>query len=181
MKLKTQLWAMLICGSLAAQELEVGLRFQKTQNMYWENGISAQYTFKNFKPRQFYVGFDYYSSRLGTAMGSNAIKQDNILFSAGWQFWKDQNFHIMTKLNLGYLVADYEYEIFDILPNTAFLLSPQVDLSYELPWLPAKAQLGIGYFINVQEESKSPGTFQPLYYHLSVYYQFFKPKKQTQP
>jgi hypothetical protein len=36
-----------------AQTLKVGPRIQKTQNMYWENGISAQYSFENFKPNQF--------------------------------------------------------------------------------------------------------------------------------
>ena len=36
-----------------SQILKAGLLFQKTENMHWENGISFQYTFANFKPNQF--------------------------------------------------------------------------------------------------------------------------------
>ena len=46
-----------------SQILKAGLLFQKTENMYWENGISFQYTFAKFKPNQFFIGFDYTSSR----------------------------------------------------------------------------------------------------------------------
>ena len=73
---------------LKAQNLDVGIHIQKTHGMYWENGITAQYTIEKFKPDNFYIGLSYVSSRLGTAMSSNALKQDNYIFNTGWNFEK---------------------------------------------------------------------------------------------
>lgn len=157
-----------------AQTLKVGPRIQKTQNMYWENGISAQYTFENFKPNQFFVGFDYVSSRLGSAFNSNAIKQDNYLFSGSWHFNKNKPYHFVTRLNAGYFYADLEEEMFNQIPHTAFLFSPEVGFSYDFRKLPISLNVGTGYYIIAEKEGHSPGTFQPLYFHLDIYYTFFK-------
>jgi hypothetical protein len=42
----------LLCGNSSANAQNWTAN-TKTQNMYWENGISAQYSFENFKPNQF--------------------------------------------------------------------------------------------------------------------------------
>ncbi|TNE46849.1 MAG: hypothetical protein EP344_19905 [Bacteroidetes bacterium] len=156
--------------SLYGQNLHVGIKLQKTHLMYWENGISARYTFSSFKPGQFYVGLDYVTSRLGTALGSNALKQDNYTVSAAWYFRKEKAFRIVTNLNTGYFHADVEEEIFRELPHNAFLLSPEVGLCYIFRSLPLAMNLGAGYNINLVEEGRSPGTLQPLFYNLGIYY-----------
>ena len=157
-----------------AQTFNAGVRIQKTQNMYWENGISAQYSFKDFAPERFYIGFDYVTSRLGTAMGSNAIKQDNYLVSGTWYFKDPKPFRFHVRLNMGYFYSNYEDEIFDDIPNTAFLLSPEIGINYTFKNLPISLNLGSGYYINFAKKGYSPGTLQPLYYHLDVYYTIFK-------
>ena len=162
--------ALLGAISLCGQNLHVGIKFQKTQLMYWENGVSARYTFANFKPGQFYVGLDYVTSRLGTALGSNALKQDNYTVSAAWYFRKEKDFRIVSKLNTGYFHADVEEEIFRELPHTAFLLSPEAGLYYAFRNLPVAINLGAGYNINLVDEGRSPGTLQPLFYNLGIYY-----------
>ncbi|MCB0561325.1 MAG: hypothetical protein H6573_25700 [Lewinellaceae bacterium] len=86
--------------SLYGQKLNIGVKFQKTHSLYWENGITAQYSFANFKAGQFYLGFDYVTSRLGSAAGSNALKQDSYLLSAAWYFSKEKPFHVTTRLNV---------------------------------------------------------------------------------
>ena len=173
---KTILLAALLSGVMAsAQELNVGLRFQKTHYMYWENGISAQYSFAKFKPSQFYLGFDFVTSALGTAMGSNAIKQSSYIASGSWYFNKEKQFRLIGRLNVGYLVANLESEIFDDLPNTAFLLAPEFGLSYQFKELPIRINAGMGLYLSMQESYNTPGTFQPLYYHLTLYYNLLKP------
>lgn len=174
--MKTFLTVTLLCCSsvLFAQNLNVGIRLQKTNGMYWENGISAQYTFAGFKPKQMYVGFDFVSSSLGTAINSNALKQNSFIFSGSWYFQKDKAFRLLARLNLGYLKANLEYEIFDDLPNSAFLFSPEFGMCYTFKNLPIALNTGIGYYVSVQPENKTPGTFQPLYYHFTAYYQLFK-------
>lgn len=157
-------------GFVQSQKINVGIRIQKTQNMYWENGVSLQYAFKKFKPKQFYLGFDIVSSRLGSALGSNAIKQSHFLFSGNWNFIPDQPYHFITRLNIGYFHSDLEYEIFDEIPNTAFLLSPEIALGYTFSQFPMALQLGSGYYIDFAKPGYSPGTLLPLYYHLDLYY-----------
>ena len=43
------LGALLCVTFVKSQNLDVGMRIQKTQSLYWENGITAQYTIENFK------------------------------------------------------------------------------------------------------------------------------------
>jgi len=162
--------------NLRAQELNLGLRFQKTQSMYWENGFSVQYTFAKIKPKQFYLGFDYVTSRLGSAYRSNALKQDNYLLSGSWVFFQNKSFHIVSRLNFGYFYADMEEDFFKVIPHTAFLFSPELGLRYDVKKTPITLQLGSGYYIITAKEGYSPGTLQPLYYHFDLYYTLFKPK-----
>jgi hypothetical protein len=160
---------------LKAQNLDVGIRIQKTHGMYWENGITAQYTIEKFKPDNFYIGLSYVSSRLGTAMSSNALKQDNYIFNTGWNFGKEVKplrFH--ARLNFGYFHAEQVSDIFKDVPNTAFLFSPEIGLKYTFSQLPLTLNLGSGYYLLTGEGADSPGTLQPLYYHLDVTYQIFK-------
>ena len=164
---------LLLAIAAQSQDLNVGIRIQKTNGMYWENGISAQYTFTSFKPKQFYVGFDYVTSRLGTAFKSNALKQDNYLLSTSWLFNKNKAYHIVTRLNFGYFIADYEEEIFSQIPNTSFLFSPEIGFSYDFNQIPIRLNLGLGYYILTAEAGYSPGTLQPLYYHFDIYYTLF--------
>lgn len=157
-----------------AQTLKVGVRLQKTQELYWENGISSQYTFSKFKPNQFYVGFDYVTSRLGSAYNSNAIKQDTYLLSGSWLFNKSKPYHFVTRLNMGYFYSNLEENIFKDIPNTSFLFSPEVGLTYDFKNAPISLNFGTGFYIITAKEGYSPGTLQPLYFHLDVYYTLFK-------
>ena len=159
-----------------AQTFNAGIRVQKTQGMYWENGVTAQYSFKNFASERLYLGFDYVTSRLGTAMGTNAIKQDNFLLSGTWYFKEAKPFRFNVRLNVGYFISHYEEEIFDELPNTAFLLSPEIGITYAFKSIPLSLNLGSGYYLDFAKEGYSPGTLQPLYFHFDVHYQIFKNK-----
>jgi hypothetical protein len=67
--------------------LDVGLRLQKSVGLYYENGFTAQYTGEKLAKQRLYFGLSYITSRLGTAFGTNAIRQDNILLSASLLFW----------------------------------------------------------------------------------------------
>ena len=158
------------CLNLNAQQLNLGVKLQKTHSLYWENGISLQYSLASFKPNQFYVGFDIFSSRIGTAFKSNAIKQESYIGSAVWYIRKNKSFRILTKLNIGFFYADLETEIFDELPNTAILLSPEVGLSYSIKKIPVIINLSSGYNIGLKGGGESPGTLQPLFYSLTLFY-----------
>jgi len=180
LKKLTLLSFFLIIICTQAQTLKVGVRIQKTQQMYWENGISSQYTFAKFKPNQFYVGFDYVTSRLGSAYNSNAIKQDTYLFSGSWLFNKSKPYHIVTRLNMGYFYSDLEEDIFKDVPNSSFLFSPEVGFTYDIKKVPISLNFGTGFYIITAKEGYSPGTLQPLYFHLDLYYRLTTKTKKNE-
>ncbi|MFM2207166.1 MAG: hypothetical protein RL213_1141 [Bacteroidota bacterium] len=165
---------LVFCSSaLHAQQLKAGVRIQKTYGMYWENGISAQYGFRNFKPDRLLIGLDVVSSRFGTAIGSNAIKQESYLLSGSWLFNKRKPYHITTRLNLGYFYSDPEESFFEVIPHTSFLFSPEVGFIYDFKKIPLSLNLGSGVYIITAEDGYSPGTLQPLYFHFDIHYRIY--------
>lgn len=155
--------------------LEVGLRFQKSVNLYYENGVTARYSDERLLSRQLYFGFSYVTSRLGSAMGSNAIKQDNFIFSGTYYLRPEKAFQPFLGMNIGYFHADYEYAVFDDLPNTSVLLSPEAGLSYQTDW-PLRIGASIGYNLITGNGIKGPGTVYPLYFQTSITWDVFNKK-----
>lgn len=154
-------------------DLKGGARIQKTQKLYWENGFALDLTSPKLADNRVHLGVSYVTSRLGSAMGTNAIKQDNFLLSMGYHFRPQKDLQPFTRLNTGYFHADYEYEIFDVLPNNAFLLSIDAGLSYEFK-VPFTVNLSAGYNLNTGNGSSGPGTLYPVFYQMSLYYTILK-------
>ena len=94
---------------------------------------------------------------------------------AGWNFGKEAKpFRFHARLNFGYFHAEQVSDIFEDVPNTAFLFSPEIGFKYTFKQLPITLNLGSGYYLFTGEGGESPGTLQPLYYHLDITYQIFK-------
>lgn len=106
--------------SVCAQDsfLDVGVRVQKTVNLYWENGVSIQYSNRNVKADNLYFGFSYLSSRLGSALNSNAIKQDYLLFNTSWYFRKQHILRPLVRLNRAilWLIMKSPFSMFYLTP-----------------------------------------------------------------
>ena len=156
-------------------ELKGGIRIQKAQKLYWENGVSFDFTSPKILDRRIHLGASYVTSRLGSAMGSNAIKQDNFLISSGYHFRHKKQLQPFARLNIGYFHADYEDAIFDVLPNKSLLLSLDAGLSYEFRF-PITLNLSAGYNLNSGTGSAGPGTLFPVFYQMSIFYTFLKQK-----
>ncbi len=154
-------------------EFKAGFRFQKTQKLYWENGITVDFTAKKLWDKRIHFGLSYISSRLGSAINSNAIKQDNFLFTTAYHFRHKKQFQPIVKVNLGYFYADYEEEIFDVLQNTVFIFSLEGAISYEFK-VPLALSLGTGINLNTGNGIDGAGTLYPFYYQLSLTYTFLK-------
>ncbi len=187
MKKKLVLTVLFIVSSLCLQaqtsgsndgwlgELKGGIRIQKTQKLYWENGFAFDFASPKILDSRVHLGLSYVTTRLGSAMCTNAIKQDNFLFSPGYFFRHQKQLQPFARLNLGYFHADYEYAIFDVLPNRAFLFSVDAGLSYEFR-IPLTIHLGAGYNLNTGNGSSRPGTLFPVFYQMSIYYSILKQK-----
>lgn len=154
------------------RELDIGLRFQKSINLYYENGVTLQYTDERLLSKRLFIGFSYVSSRLGTAMGSNAIKQDNFLLSGTWMFRPQRSFQPLLRLNTGYFISDYEDPDFDVLPNSSILISPEFGVGYRFAF-PLKTGISLGYNVITGDGLEGPGTLYPLYVQTSITWNIF--------
>ncbi len=152
--------------------LKGGICIQKTQKLYWENGFAFDYSCAKILDNRVHFGANYVTSRLGSAIGSNAIKQDNVLFSAAYHFRHQKRLQPFVRLNLGYFKADYESELFDALPNSAFVKALDAGLSYEFK-IPLTLQVCAGYNLSAGTGTTGPGTLFPVYYKMSILYTLF--------
>jgi hypothetical protein len=165
----------LATGTASGQNasLEVGLRFQKTLNLYYENGVTLQYRNSRLLNNRLQLGFNYVTSRLGSAIGSNALIQDNIFLSGAYLFRPRRTVNPFLRANAGWFRTDYEAEIFRGLENSSPLLSAEVGL-----FVPAKTRLktaaSLGYNLIAGDGSDSPGTLYPVFYQLSLTYSILK-------
>lgn len=150
---------------------EVGLRFQKTVDLYYENGISGQYHLTN----RITLGASYLSSRLGSAIGSNAIKQDNFLLSGAWMFRPKKPLKPFVRANLGYFIADYESDVFKSLTNTSAIASLDAGLAYTFK-SPLRLNLSLGYNAITGNGAKGAGTLYPVFYQTSIFWNLAKRK-----
>ncbi|MES2875087.1 MAG: hypothetical protein V4708_15275 [Bacteroidota bacterium] len=152
---------------------DVGLRFQKTQDLYFENGITAQYQLT----KRWGLGSSYYTSRLGSAMGSNAIKQDNFIFSAAYFFRPDRILKPFIRANTGYFTADYESDIFEKLTHTSALVSADAGLVYHFN-IPLKLNFSLGYNAITGSGDAGAGTLYPVFYQTSITWNMLKTRSK---
>lgn len=154
--------------------LDVGIRLQKTINLYYENGLSAQYSSDALAEERLYLGFSYVSSRLGSAMGTNALQQDNFLFSAGYFFRPARLIRPVVRLNLGYFSAPLD-PIFDDLPQSAMLLSSEAGICIDLR-NPLKFTTSLGYNFISGNGLSGPGTLYPAFMQATLSWDVFQQK-----
>jgi hypothetical protein len=147
--------------------INVGIRMQKASGLYWENGFDFEYSNKNILSDNLFFGFSYISSRLGTAFNSNAIKQDNFIFSARYYIRKDKSFRPFSKFNLGYFHADYGSEIFDSLDNTSLTAALELGLSYAMI-SKLKLSSSFGYNFISGNGIEGPGTLYPIFLQSTI-------------
>ncbi len=152
--------------------LKGGLLIQKAQKLYWENGFAFDYTCPKLLDSRIHFGASYATTRLGSAVGSNAIKQDIYLVSAAYHFRPQKQLQPFARLNVGYFHADYEAAVFDVLPNEAFLTSIDAGLTYAFKF-PLTLSLSAGYNLNAGTGVAGPGTLFPIFYRMSILYTIF--------
>lgn len=151
------------------QNLNAGIVFQKTQSLYWENGVGFDYSSANILDNKIHFKATFLSSRLGSAFNSNAIKQDNFIVGADWRFRSEKNLQIMVGLNTGVFKAHYDDPIFDVLPSSTILLSAETGLRYQFKF-PMSAILSVGYNLRNGDGVGIPGSLFPVFYKLGFYY-----------
>ncbi|MFT6746847.1 MAG: hypothetical protein ACJAZ2_001192 [Glaciecola sp.] len=150
-------------------QLEIGLLLQKSYHFYWENGITVTYRPSNIMNCRLGVGLNVLSSRLGSALGTNAIKQDQILLFGQYDFLPSKTIKPFVQLNFGYLKAQYDQDIFSELEDESLLTSINIGVTGTVKeMLVIKGSLG--YNIIGGNGQSGLATVYPLIFHLSVQY-----------
>lgn len=156
-----------LCPFLLIAEVSPGIRLQKTHQLYWENGVTLDYTHDRLLDRQVHVGLTFISSRIGAAWNSNALKQDHYMIYGAWVFRRNRLLQPAVRVNTGYFFADYEAKLFDDLTNTSMLLSAETGFiinAYESLGI----SLMLGYNFITGNGRRGAGTLFPLFYHFSI-------------
>lgn len=172
------LFGLLLCqtskSSAQKSTLAVGLRIQKTPSFYYENGVTVLYSHDRLWADQLFWGVNVISSRFGSAFHSNAIKQDSFFFSAAWFWRKERSIRPFVQLNIGFFQADYEEAIFDVLPNEAMILSPEIGVGYEFN-SPLRIVVSAGYNSTSGNGVAGPGTLYPIFMQMTATWKLINP------
>ncbi len=148
-------------------QLWVGIRIQKTWELYWENGITLQWQPAEIFGGRPLISADFVSSRLGSAINSNALKQEIYRLGLGLRFRNNQRFRPGFRLNPGFYHLDYEFEIFKDLDVNAFTLSGEILALIDI-YKGSAIQTSIGmHVLNSNGENGKGGVF-PLYAALEI-------------
>lgn len=160
-----------ISTSIRAQvhSFDVGIRFQKSIGLYYENGITINYNLTT----RWVLGTNFVTSRLGSAISTNAIKQDNIFASVAYKLRPAKSFQPFARLNVGYFTADYEDPVFKSLTHNSMITSLDVGVSYSFKF-PVKINGSLGYNIITGDGKTGAGTLYPVFYQLSITYNLAK-------
>ncbi len=160
-------------NSGSSYELGVGIISQQTLKLYSENGAGVDFAADFLLNRHLHVKVSYVTSRLGSAFGSNAIKQDSYLFGLDWRFRAQQNFQVLAGISTGYFMADYEESMFNSLPSKSIMFAPELGFVYKLHF-PLSVGLTGGYNVINGNGINVPGSLFPVYLRLSVLYDLGK-------
>lgn len=160
-------------NSESSYELGIGLVSQQTLKLYSENGVGMDFAGDFLLNRHLHVKLSYVTSRLGSALGSNAIKQDSYLLGMDWRFRTKKAFQLFAGISTGYFMADYEEAIFNSLPSKSVMIAPEFGLVYKFQ-IPLSVGLTGGYNVINGNGINVPGTLFPIYGRLSVLYDLGK-------
>ena len=162
-----------VCVQAEIGEFKAGLKFQKTYNLYYENGLELGYTHTKLWDRRVQFQVSYVSSRLGSALSSNALKQDYYLFSTGLHFRPVKLIEPYIQLNLGYFQFDTEIDKFTFLPNTTLLYSFATGVKFNVLPKIGGFYLDLGYNFVQGNGKEGPGTLYPLFFNLGLLFNIF--------
>ena len=152
-------------------DIMAGIRAQKSINLYLECGASVYYRSDNILNQRVSFGLHYVSSRLGSAINSNAIKQDRVFISSHYVFRSQKKLSLLTGTNLGYFHAYYPGEEFKNLQNKSLLLSIEFGPRYTIT-KKISMETTLGYNLITGNGIDGPGTLYPLYFQISILWDF---------
>lgn len=146
--------------SVEKQVFSIGPIINRSVGLYWSNGFLVNYTPNNLKRLSY--EFRFHTTRIGSAISSNAIQQENYIFNVAYDFLKYKNYQSSVVLNAGYFYSDYESDIFKDIPNSSMTLALELSQSFSI------YNLSFGYNFIHGDGSNGIGTLYPFYFQFGV-------------
>lgn len=142
---------------------------QKSVGFYWANGFALEYSSPKFLLNKLSLGLNYISSRMGTAMSSNAIPFYKINLSAIKYLRQSKALKPTFRINMGYTRANFGSPVFESIPNKSMLVSFETGAAYDFK-IPIRAAITGGYNFIYGNGTKGLGVIFPFYLQFSVMY-----------
>ncbi len=125
------LLALAVTSGATQWSVPVGIQFE--HNFYNQIGLSASVAHErilNAHPR---LSVSVTSSRLSALAGRNVLKQETVLFTAGWFFRPEKYIDPYAGIDVGFTRFDREDDVlFDLLPNTAGMFNIRAGITSSL-------------------------------------------------
>ena len=138
----------------------VGLRFKKYVGFYWVNGVSGEWHSKKLVNNKLHIGISVSSSKLGSAIHSNALSTWETELSFMYLFRQTKKFNPIIRLNTGIATVQLESS-YSSIPSSAFLLSLETGCNYSM----GKTHIRLfgGYNVFTGNGITGLGTIYPIY------------------
>jgi hypothetical protein len=162
-----------LCPGKDLGHFSAGLKFQKTVNLYYENGLELGYTHDLLWKRRIQFGLSYVTSRLGSAMGRNALKQDNYVLSTGLHFRPVKLVDPFVQINLGYFYYDTEIPEFNFLDNHSMIFSFVSGVKFNIDPKLGGVYIDLGYNFITGKEGEGAGTLYPMFFNLGLVFNIY--------
>lgn len=153
--------------------IHAGVLVQKSIGMYTDVGLYGEYEPNIALPVA--VGFTYVSSRFGSALNSNALKQDCFFVNGTYYFFREKIITMYSGVNVGLMTIDYGSELFDMLPQNAMLASVEFGTRYFYKDI-FTVSASFGYNAITGNGVKGIGSVMPIFWQVSGGYVFCHPK-----
>jgi hypothetical protein len=135
---------MLACASGAFEHMSIPVGIVVEHNFYNQFGLKAAFSDDRILKGRPRAALSYTTSRLQTMFGSNALKKDNFLFTAGWHFRPLRLIDPYISIDAGFTRFNREDDIiFAKLKNTGGLLALRLGIESDIfkglvrPWADA--------------------------------------------
>lgn len=157
-------------GQKSMTYVELGIRLQKSHRFYWENGFSAAYRSSKLLHQKLAIGINFLSSQLGTALISNAIRQEQYLMFGAYQLNPStKRIHPYVQFNVGYLKAHLNPAYFQNITNTSWLSSLEIGAASTFQ-KKMHLKLSMGYNVITGNGSQGVGSIYPLFFQGTAQY-----------
>ncbi|MBK7310545.1 MAG: hypothetical protein IPI93_07065 [Sphingobacteriaceae bacterium] len=162
-----------VCSQDSTLKISGGICINKMVGFYFMNGVSGEISTSKILKGKVDLGLNITTSSLGSAFVSNAIPVHSAELYIQKVFRNGKHFRPLIVLNAGYAKAFYGSKIYDNLPQSSLLVSPEFGMRYAFNF-PIVFNATLGYNVISGNGVSGAGFIYPVYIRFKALYAFGK-------